>query len=582
MTIEFPPNSLRQYALIADGERGAMVGPHGDLTFLCAPRWHDPAVFSELVGGPGVFAVTPVGRYVWGGEYSPGSLIWRHEWATAGGSIIECRDALARPADPRQVTVLRRIRSVKGAAGLTAILDVRAGFGAHRMTELRRDQEGDWTGRSGELRFRVQGMATAVVDDQGRLRQDIRLTAGEHHDLALLISTGRPDRLPIERAWRDTVQAWSQTPALDDSAAPRDARHAVAVLTGLTSADGGTVAAATMALPERAGDGTNYDYRYSWIRDQAHVGIAAASLGAHPLVRASADFVAARLADDGPNLKPAYRVDGQAVPGESRLNRSGYPGAADVVGNHAASQFQLDAFGEALQLFAAADRVGVATAEHREAAALAGRAIALRWSEADCGVWELDRRHWSESRLSCVAGLRQIAMTIGGPDRDWIERLADRILRATVDSCRDPRGFLRRSPRDDRVDAAILLPIARGALPPDDPLVRGTLAAIRRRLIEDWYVYRYVDDEGLVGRTEGAFLLCGFMYAMTELAVGNLVAAFRAFERNRASCGPPGLLSEEFDVRQRQLRGNLPQAFVHAALLDTSMRLGGTAGHGCR
>ncbi len=46
------------------------------------------------------------------------------------------------------------------------------------------------------------------------------------------------------------------------------------------------------------------------------------------------------------------------------------------------------------------------------------------------------------------------------------------------------------------------------------------------------------------------------------------MAAARWFERNRAACGPPGLLTEEFDVEQRQLRGNLPQAFVHALLLE--------------
>ncbi len=54
----------------------------------------------------------------------------------------------------------------------------------------------------------------------------------------------------------------------------------------------------------------------------------------------------------------------------------------------------------------------------------------------------------------------------------------------------------------------------------------------------------------------------------------DVTAAFRRFERNRSAAGSPGLLTEEVDVRQRQLRGNLPQAFVHAMLLETSVRLG--------
>ena len=38
------------------------------------------------------------------------------------------------------------------------------------------------------------------------------------------------------------------------------------------------------------------------------------------------------------------------------------------------------------------------------------------------------------------------------------------------------------------------------------------------------------------------------------------------FERTRAACGPPQLFSEEFDAQQHQMRGNLPQAFVHALM----------------
>ncbi len=34
------PESLRQYALLADGERGALVGPRGDMAFLCPHPHH--------------------------------------------------------------------------------------------------------------------------------------------------------------------------------------------------------------------------------------------------------------------------------------------------------------------------------------------------------------------------------------------------------------------------------------------------------------------------------------------------------------------------------------------------------------
>ncbi|GHJ04683.1 hypothetical protein TPA0906_65480 [Streptomyces olivaceus] len=65
-----PPWALREYAVLADGERGAVLDPRGRIVWLCAPRWHDDAVFSALVGGAGHFAVEPADPWhVWGGSY---------------------------------------------------------------------------------------------------------------------------------------------------------------------------------------------------------------------------------------------------------------------------------------------------------------------------------------------------------------------------------------------------------------------------------------------------------------------------------------------------------------------------------
>ena len=99
--------------------------------------------------------------------------------------------------------------------------------------------------------------------------------------------------------------------------------------------------------------------------------------------------------------------------------------------------------------------------------------------------------------------------------------------------------------------------------------------AVERELADDGYCYRYRPDARPLGEAEGAFVLCGFLVALAWDQQGDQVRAGHWFERNRAACGPAGLLSEEFDVAQRQLRGNLPQAFVHAALLQCAMTLHG-------
>ena len=53
---QFPLHVLSEYALLADGERGILVGPRGDFVWMCAPRWDSDAVFSSLIGGKGVYA----------------------------------------------------------------------------------------------------------------------------------------------------------------------------------------------------------------------------------------------------------------------------------------------------------------------------------------------------------------------------------------------------------------------------------------------------------------------------------------------------------------------------------------------
>jgi GH15 family glucan-1,4-alpha-glucosidase len=136
----------------------------------------------------------------------------------------------------------------------------------------------------------------------------------------------------------------------------------------------------------------------------------------------------------------------------------------------------------------------------------------------------------------------------------------------------NPGGHWRRSPADDRIDASLLLPGIRGAVSSHDPRTVATLDAVARDLTEDGYVYRFQHDDRPLGDAEGAFLLCGFLLSLACHQQGRHRAATRWFERNRAACGPAGLYAEEFDVAQRQLRGNLPQAFVHALMLECAVR----------
>ncbi|MBO0775679.1 MAG: glycoside hydrolase family 15 protein, partial [Actinobacteria bacterium] len=305
---EFPPHVLREYALIADGERGALIGPRGDISWLCVPRWHSDAVFASLIGGGGVYSVTPAERFVWGGYYEEGSLIWRGRWITSSG-VVECRDALAFPGDRDTAVILRRLSAIDCAATLRVVLDPRAGFGARALRAAKRDDAGRWTAQAGEVYLRWSGDTGGARVQGGRqgprLVTELAVPPGGQRDLVLELSSRRFTEPPPEpdRLWHVTEEQWAgAVPRLENVLATRDARHAYAVMRGLTSASGGMVAAATTSLPERAEAGRNYDYRYAWIRDQCFAGHAAAAAGAYPLLDEAVKFVGTRLLADGPKL----------------------------------------------------------------------------------------------------------------------------------------------------------------------------------------------------------------------------------------------------------------------------------------
>jgi alpha,alpha-trehalase len=138
---------LRDYAFIGDGYRGALIGRRGDVAWLCAPSWDSPAVLAQLIGGHGVHTVTPAERFVWGGSYEPGTLIWRSHWVTAS-TPIDCREAFALPADPHRLLLLRRIEAISSDAVIDIALDLRGDFGRAGRQECQRMTVGGRSARA--------------------------------------------------------------------------------------------------------------------------------------------------------------------------------------------------------------------------------------------------------------------------------------------------------------------------------------------------------------------------------------------------------------------------------------------------
>jgi GH15 family glucan-1,4-alpha-glucosidase len=204
------------------------------------------------------------------------------------------------------------------------------------------------------------------------------------------------------------------------------------------------------------------------------------------------------------------------------------------------------------------------------------------WPEPDQGIWEVRGPpcHFTYSKvMAWVAFDRALKSAeqfgLPGPRDRWRDLCAE----IHADICR--HGFDRELNSfvqcygGKQLDASLLLLSCVGFLPPDDPRIAGTVAAVERTLLVDGLVERYdtaATDDGLPPG-EGVFLACSFWLVDAYVMLGRLDDARRLFERLIAMCNDGGLLSEEYDPAARRLVGNFPQAFSHVALVNSAFNL---------
>jgi GH15 family glucan-1,4-alpha-glucosidase len=299
------------------------------------------------------------------------------------------------------------------------------------------------------------------------------------------------------------------------------------------------------------------------------------------------DWLLRAIAGRPEDLQIMYGVAGERRLPEQTLDwLPGYEGSRPVrIGNDAAGQLQLDVYGEVLDCFYRARKLGLPHYDY--AWSIFSRLmdfIERSWDQPDEGLWEIrgPRRHFVHSKvMAWVAADRAVRMVekLGhtGPVERW-RAMRDRIHAEVCDKGFDPeRGTFTQSYGSRELDAALLLIPIVGFLPPEDPRVIGTIDAIKRELTIDGFVLRYPtsesnDIDGLPG-AEGVFLACSFWLAEALALIGRKDEAMELFQRLLALTNDVGLLAEEYDPVQARQLGNFPQAFTHINLIHTAQAL---------
>jgi len=397
-----------------------------------------------------------------------------------------------------------------------------------------------------------------------------------------------PEPVDAEEALAETEAFWREWIQPCTYSGPWSAavRRSLIVLKALTHAPtGGIVAAVTTSLPEHLGGVRNWDYRYCWLRDSTFTLLSLMDAGFMEEAGAWRDWLMRAVAGAPAQMQIMYGVGGERLLPEWEISwLPGYEGSRPVrIGNAAAGQLQLDVYGEVADALFQSLRRGLPASDGgwKVARALMAHIEAI-WREPDEGIWEVrgERRHFVHSKvMAWVAFDRAIraAEMLGrdAPLERWRRvraEIHDEVCRHGFDA---GRGCFVQSYGSRQLDASLLLLPMVGFLPPEDPRIRGTVAAIERDLVRGGLVRRYhteKTDDGLPPG-EGAFLACSFWLADNLALQGRLADARDLMERLLGLTNDLGLLAEEYDVAAGRQLGNFPQAFSHVALVNTALNL---------
>jgi len=578
-----PP--IERLTMLANERSVALVTPDARLTWLCHPGPDAPAVFADLLGGPGAghFSIKPTRNGLpLGQRYLPNTMTVETRW-----SRLLVTDYL-EPESAKHRTDLVRVISGDTEAGIT--FAPRPEFGGVPV-RLVAEQEGlRVLGTSEPFVLRAPGVTWEITSDglHDTAKATVRPTPDEPIVLELRCGTtdlGPHDLPEVDRRAR-AGEYWSKwaaglkLPGVETELVRRSAL----TLRGLCDAEsGGVLAAATTSLPEEIGGVRNWDYRYCWIRDAAMTVRALVSLGSTEEAEGYLRWLHGVLSQlAGPErLHPLYTVAGTQLGAEAVIDSlPGYAGSRPVrVGNLANHQVQLDVFGPVVELIADLAEVrGDLRDEDWQLVRAMAEAVKRRWSEPDHGIWEERHvpRHRVYSRVMCWVTMDRAVKLAERYGREmpsaWPE-LRDTIAADVLENGwnDEVQAFTTAYDGTD-LDAASLFIGLSGLIDPSDERFQSTVTAIEGELRSGSTVYRYRRDDGLPGN-EGGFHLCAAWMVEAYLLTGRRTEAEELFQQIVDCSGPTGLLPEQYDPIAERSLGNHPQAYSHLGLIRCAILL---------
>lgn len=582
---------IEDYALLGNCRTAALVARDGSLDWLCFPRFDAPACFAALLGDSnnGRWKLAPVdGSARSRRSYRDGTLILETLFTTDTGQALLI-DFMPMEIDS---SVVRIVVGVEGRVDFSMDLAIRFDYGSTVPWVEKRDPH---------------TMTAVAGPDMLVLRPPAELHPMDHHTESLF-SVEAGQRLGFALSWQvshepvragfDVESALQQTETFwrDFSGRCPDVgpwtdqvKRSLITLKAMTYAPtGGIVAAVTTSLPEQLGGERNWDYRFCWLRDATMTLLAFMNLGYFEEATAWRNWLLRSIAGNPDQVQIMYGLAGERRLLEYELPwLAGYEHSRPVrVGNGAASQVQLDVYGEVADAMTQALKNGLpALPRSTEIQKVIMPFLENVWHQPDAGIWEIRSapRHFTHSKVMAWVSFDRnagvLAKSDDPEDRERGRHYRDVADQIHADVCAHgfdaELGSFVQTYGGQEMDASLLQIALTGFLPVDDPRVTGTVARIEQSLMKDGLLLRYDSERSTdgVSGSEGTFLVCSFWLADVYVLQGRDDEAQILFERLCGLCNDVGLLAEQYDPQQNRMLGNFPQAFSHIGIINTALNL---------
>lgn len=583
------PALIEDYALLGNCRTAALVDRHGSLDWLCFPRFDSPACFSALLGDSdnGRWCIHPSARLT-GTErrYRDDTLILETIFHTEHGSAM----LIDWMPVGEQDSVIRLVVGLSGQVEFDMDLIMRFDYGSS-VPWVEQAQPMTLTAVAGPDMLVLRSASELHAVDH---RTGSRFSVAAGQRLCYCLSF-QPSHLPVqaafdaEQALLDTERYWCEFAERCPDVGPWTplVKRSLLTLKAMTYAPtGGIVAAVTTSLPEQLGGERNWDYRYCWLRDATMTLLAFMNLGYYEEAAAWRKWLMRSVAGNPEQMQIMYGLAGERrLPEQTLPWLSGYEHSAPVrIGNGAATQRQLDVYGELADAMSQAIRAGLP--RHPRGAAIFRVILPYLesiWEQPDEGIWEIrgKPRHFTHSKVMAWVAFDRAA-ALAEPTEEvqaqaaHYRAVADRIHAQVCSRGIDPRrGCFVQAYGSTHTDASLLQIALTGFLPPDDPRVLATVACIETTLMRDGLLLRYDTAHGVDGLDagEGTFLVCSFWLADVYVLQGRTADAERLFERLAGLCNDVGLLAEQYDPKAGRMLGNFPQAFSQLGIINTALNL---------